>query len=95
MTSEDAFRGKHDEIAPDLVVIPNQGFDLKSGFRGGGKVFDTGPRNGMHSFEDACLFVDDDDATIEDADLYDIAPTILELLDIETDRSEVDGASLL
>jgi uncharacterized sulfatase len=49
----------------------------------------------MHSFENACLFVDDDTATIDDADLYDIPPTILDLLDIETDRSEFDGASLV
>jgi uncharacterized sulfatase len=95
VTKEDAFRGDHDEIAPDLVVIPNDGFDLKSGFRGGDAVFDTGPRNGMHSFENACLFVDDDGAKIEDADLYDIAPTVLELLDIGIDRGEFDGASLV
>ena len=95
VTKEDAFRGDHDEIAPDLVVIPNDGFDLKSGFRGGDSVFDTGPRNGMHSFENACLFVDDRNAKIEDADLYDIAPTVLELLDMEVNRGEFDGASLV
>lgn len=95
VTKEKAFRGPHADIAPDLVVVPNHGFDLKSGFRGGEKVFDIGPRNGMHSFDNACLFVDDDDAQIKDADLYDIAPTILELLEMEIDRSEFDGASLV
>ena len=95
VTKEDAFRGDHDEIAPDLVVIPNDGFDLKSGFRGGDAVFDTGPRNGMHSFGNASLFVDDDGAKIEGADLYDIAPTVLELLDIDIDRGDFDGASLV
>ena len=95
VTREDAFRGPHDEIAPDLVVIPNDGFDLKAGFRGGDEVFATGPRNGMHSFDDACLFVDDDRATIGDADLFDIAPTVLDLLDVEVDRGEFDGASLV
>ncbi|QLD85306.1 alkaline phosphatase family protein [Natronomonas halophila] len=95
VTKEKAFRGDHDDIAPDLVVIPNHGFDLKSGFKGGDDVFTTGPRNGMHSFDNACLFIDDDDATVSDSDLYDIAPTILDLLDIETDRKEFDGASLI
>ena len=95
VTKEKAFRGDHADIAPDLVVVPNHGFDLKSGFRGGDKVFDIGPRNGMHSFDNACLFVDDGDATIQDADLYDIAPTVLELLDMDVDRSEFDGASLV
>jgi len=95
VTKEKAFRGDHDDIAPDLVVIPNHGFDLKAGFKGGDDVFDTGPRNGMHSFDNACLFVDDDSATIGDVDLYDIAPTLLELMDLEVDRGEFDGASLV
>ena len=94
VTKEEAFRGDHDDIAPDLVVVPNHGFDLKAGFKGHDDVFGTGPRNGMHSFDNACLFVDDD-ARIDDADLYDIAPTLLELLDLDVDRAELDGSSLL
>ncbi len=92
---ENAFRGDHDEIAPDLVVLPTNGFDLKAGFRGADQVFGTGPRNGMHTFDNASLFVDDPQVAIEDADLFDIAPTILDLLEIEYTRSEFDGASLL
>jgi predicted AlkP superfamily phosphohydrolase/phosphomutase len=94
-TREDAFRGLHDDIAPDLVVIPNHGFDLKAGFKGGDAVFETGPRNGMHSFDNACLFIDDDSARIGDADLYDSAPTILSLLDMDYERADFDGASLV
>jgi predicted AlkP superfamily phosphohydrolase/phosphomutase len=94
-TKEDAFHGDHAEIAPDLVVIPNDGFDLKAGFGGAEAVFGTGPRNGMHKFDNACLFVDDPDARIEDVDLYDIAPTILSLLDLDYDRGEFDGAAIV
>ncbi len=94
VTKEEAFRGDHDDIAPDLVVIPNHGFDLKAGFKGDEEVFGVGPRNGMHSFDNACLFVDDD-ARIDDADLFDIAPTLLELLEVDVDRAELDGRSLL
>ncbi|WP_312908114.1 alkaline phosphatase family protein [Natronosalvus caseinilyticus] len=92
---ETAFRGDHDDIAPDLVAIPNNGFDLKSGFKADNDVFTTGPRNGMHSFDDTSLFIDDPDATIEDADLYDVAPTILDLLEVDIKRSAFDGASLV
>ncbi|ELY90904.1 alkaline phosphatase family protein [Natrialba taiwanensis] len=92
---EDAFRGDHDDIAPDLVAIPSNGFDLKSGFKADSEVFTTGPRNGMHNFDDTSLYIDDPDASIGDADLFDIAPTILDLMDIEFNRSEFDGASLL
>ncbi|ELY56954.1 alkaline phosphatase family protein [Natronococcus jeotgali] len=92
---EAAFRGDHDDIAPDLVAIPNNGFDLKSGFKADSEIFTTGPRNGMHSFDDTSLYIDDPDASIGDADLFDIAPTILELLEVEYSRSELDGASLI
>ena len=91
---EDVFRGDHDDIAPDLVVVPNHGFDLKSGFKGHDDVFGTGPRNGMHSFDNASLFVDDPDVTIDEADIYDIAPTILDLLEVDYTRTEFDGATL-
>jgi predicted AlkP superfamily phosphohydrolase/phosphomutase len=94
VTKEDAYRGAHDDIAPDLTVIPNHGFDLKSGFKGHDAVFDTGPRNGMHSFDNACLFVDDPDCPVEDADLFDIGPTVLDLMDIDYNRPEFDGRSL-
>ncbi|MHB9288384.1 alkaline phosphatase family protein [Halobacteriales archaeon Cl-PHB] len=94
-TREDAFRGTHDDIAPDLVVIPNDGFDLKAGFKGSDDVFGPGPRNGMHTFANASLFVDDPDIRVGDADLYDVGPTILELLGLEFDRTEFDGASLV
>ena len=92
---EDAFRGEHDDIAPDLVAIPTKGFDLKSGFNGEGEIFDTGPRNGMHSFDNTALYIDDPDASIGDADLLDITPTILDLMNIEYSRGDFDGASLV
>ncbi|MFP8891777.1 alkaline phosphatase family protein [Natrialbaceae archaeon A-CW2] len=92
---ETAFRGEHDAIAPDLVAIPTNGFDFKSGFKADNEVFDVGPRNGMHSFDDTTLIIDDPDAEIEDADLYDIAPTLLGLMDVDFKRSAFDGASLV
>jgi predicted AlkP superfamily phosphohydrolase/phosphomutase len=94
VAKEEAFRGDHADIAPDLVAIPSDGFDLKAGFKGHEKVFGTGPRNGMHTFDNASLYVDDPKATVEDADLYDIAPTILELMEIDVPRTDLDGASL-
>lgn len=94
-TREGAFRGDHDEIAPDLVAIPNDGFDLKALFNGPEEVFTTTPRNGMHTFDDAALFVDHPSARIQDADLYDVVPTVLTLLDIEYDRGNFDGATLV
>ncbi|NUC71237.1 alkaline phosphatase family protein [Haloterrigena sp. SYSU A558-1] len=92
---EEAFRGDHDDIAPDLVAIPNKGFDLKSGFKADSDIFTSGPRNGMHSFDNTSLYIDTPEATIGDADLFDITPTILDLLEVDYGRGEFDGASLL
>ena len=92
---EDAFSGDDTTIAPDLVVIPADGYDLKAGFTDKEAVFATGPRNGMHKFENACLFSTSSDLDLTDVDLLDIAPTILELMDVEVDTTRLDGTSLL
>jgi len=92
---DDVFDGDHDAIAPDLVAIPNHGFDLKAGFSEPGDVFRHGPRNGMHSFENATLVVDDPDVEVpEGTNLYDVAPTLLDLMDVQYDDREFDGDSL-
>jgi predicted AlkP superfamily phosphohydrolase/phosphomutase len=49
----------------------------------------------MHSFDNACLFVDDPDVRVGDTDLYDIGPTLLDLLNLEYNKTEFDGKSLL
>jgi len=94
---EDVFDGPADDIAPDVVAVPADGFDLKSGFSAKDAVFKTGPRNGMHKFSNATLITDDDRITIDDVNLYDLTPTMLELLDIDIDDAEADfdGRSLL
>jgi predicted AlkP superfamily phosphohydrolase/phosphomutase len=95
VTKQEAFRGDHSDLAPDLVIVPNHGFDLKSGFKGRKNPFvEYGARNGMHSFDNATLLIDDD-ARVRDADLYDIAPTILDLMDIDYKRGDFDGSSLV
>jgi predicted AlkP superfamily phosphohydrolase/phosphomutase len=92
---ENAFNGENTEIAPDLVIIPADGYDLKAGFTDKDAVFSTGPRNGMHKFENACLFSTKSDLDLTDVDLLDITPTILDLMDIDVDADRLDGGSLL
>jgi len=82
-----------DEIAPDLVVIPADGFDLKSGFGEKPAVFTEGPRNGMHKFENSLLYATDPDLDVDGANLYDVAPTILDLMDVSVEEP-LDGESL-
>ena len=92
---ENAFSGDDTEIAPDLVIIPADGYDLKAGFTDKDEVFATGPRNGMHKFENACLFSTSSDLDMTDVDLLDIVPTILELMDVDVDTDRLDGRSLI
>ena len=90
---EDAFNGDQTAIAPDLVVIPTDGYDLKAGFKQKADIFSKGPRNGMHKFENACLFSTSDELDLSDANLFDLTPTILDLLEIEEPES-MDGNTL-
>ena len=92
---EDIFRGDHVGIAPDLVALPNDGFDLKAGFGEKEGVFGKGPRNGMHTFENALLIVDKPGMSIEGSNLYNITPTILGLMEIRHDPAVFDGESLI
>jgi uncharacterized sulfatase len=92
---EDVFEGPAADIAPDVVVVPEDGFDLKSGFGRKESVFASGPRNGMHKFSNACLITDDDRIALDDADLFDLTPTLLEMLDVDADGAAFDGQSLL
>ncbi|MFB6187879.1 MAG: nucleotide pyrophosphatase, partial [Halobacteriaceae archaeon] len=96
VTKEEAFAGPHDEIAPDLVALPHEGYDLKAGFSDENGIFDTGPRNGMHTFENATFITDEPSIGLDsDTNLYDITPTILDLMEIDVQNSDFDGQSLL
>jgi len=86
---EEVFEGEETEIAPDLVVIPEDGFDLKSKFRTDAEEFEKGPRNGMHKFENAVLYTDDEDVSLgDDVDLFEIAPTLLDSMEVEHEGLE-------
>ncbi|SDJ62700.1 Predicted phosphohydrolase or phosphomutase, AlkP superfamily [Halovenus aranensis] len=91
---EEVFDGPHTEIAPDVVVVPADGFDLKAGFDDGDEIFAKEARNGMHKFGNACLY-STADLSLADVDLYDIAPTILDLMEVDADTREMEGRSLV
>lgn len=53
---EEIYRGPHAERAADLFAIAHDGYDLKAKLNGV-KLFDKSAINGMHTFEDAFLYV--------------------------------------
>ena len=91
---EDAYDGDNYERTPDLVAIPTRGHDLKAGFDADADVFKKGARNGMHTFDDSAFLVEGADVDATDADILDVAPTVLDLLDIDTPET-MDGESLV
>jgi len=53
---EEIYKGEYTKNAPDLVLLANKGFDLKSKLNKE-KIFEKGIFTGKHSYPDAFLFV--------------------------------------
>jgi len=54
MTREEAFSGPYVDRAPDIIIDPRDGYDLK-GKVSDGELFERGVLNGMHTHHDAML----------------------------------------
>ena len=54
LTRQEAFSGTHVERAPDIVIDPADGYDLKAKL-GDGELFERGIICGMHTYDDAML----------------------------------------
>ncbi|TKX52725.1 nucleotide pyrophosphatase, partial [Halorubrum sp. SP3] len=49
---------------------------------------------GMHKFENSLLYSTEPDLDLSDANLFDVTPTVLDLLDVEYNAQQFDGNSL-
>ncbi len=67
MRKEEVFKGRFIDAAPDIIIDPCDGYDLKAKL-GSGHLFEKGPRSGMHTYEDAMLLVTKDLADMAAAD---------------------------
>lgn len=87
---EDIYSGLHFERAPDLVAVPKRGYDLKGAL---GKRALTGRETlvGMHTLEDAMLFIQGQEIVKDDLEIVDVAPTILKLMGVPI-PPEMDGS---
>ena len=86
---EEAFAGDDLDVAPDLMAVPAQGYDLKGGFEKR-VLFEPSPVNGTHTFDDALWFANAPGLASDDATVMDILPTMMALLGLESPDG-VDG----
>lgn len=91
-TNQELFTGAEAENGPDLVIDSHWGYDVK-GFHGRDGLTGKGPINGMHTFEDAMLFIRHEDIKTEQRSVIDVMPTVLGLMKLPA-PADVDGRDL-
>jgi len=90
---EEIYFGDSFDAAPDLIAVPRRGYDLK-GALNRPELTHKGELVGMHTFEDAFLFIRGEEITRDEFSIVDVMPTVLSLLRVPI-PSDVDGRSLV
>jgi predicted AlkP superfamily phosphohydrolase/phosphomutase len=90
---EELYSGPYFEEAADLFAIPYDGYDLKANVRQPNFTF-KGDLVGMHTFDDAALYIKDQRLADGEFSIMDVAPSLLKMLDVE-DPVGMDGRSLI
>ncbi len=88
---EDIYKGEHIDKAPDIVVLPEDGFDLKGSIKKD-KLYGREFLTGCHTRENATFYINRT-ISYNDINIEDAGATILKLLDISTDK--LDGKVLV
>jgi predicted AlkP superfamily phosphohydrolase/phosphomutase len=78
----DLYHGQASALAPDLVIIPRRGYDVKAALNVSMPVW-TDIFTGMHTHDDAFLMVNDATMTerLSNPEISDVAGLVLEVLD--------------
>ena len=85
---EEIFNGPEFDLAPDIVVLSNYGFDLK-GALNKNAVFGRSIFTGMHTQDDALFFANKEEMA-EDVNIVDVMPTVLNAMGVES-ATDIDG----
>jgi predicted AlkP superfamily phosphohydrolase/phosphomutase len=87
--ADDIYNGPYRDKAPDLLVMPPDGYDIKGTFEsetltGKGKLV------GMHKYDNATLFIKGQRITVDHASVRDVLPTACKLMKLDAPQ-DVDG----
>ena len=90
---EEIYQGSYERNSPDLVAVPQPGYDLKGNFSARQLSVES-EMKGMHTDDDAFLYVRNHQIKSDQAEIIDVYPTILSLMKLPEEK-DVDGTSLL
>jgi len=90
---EEIYSGQGFDQAADLIAHPVDGYDLKGNVNKD-HLGEKGPINGMHTFDDAFLFIRGKEIIREKFSIVDVMPTILDIMKVQK-PDDLDGKSLL
>ncbi|HHI02570.1 MAG TPA: nucleotide pyrophosphatase, partial [candidate division Zixibacteria bacterium] len=90
---EEIYRGAYLPRAADIIVIPKEGYDFK-GNLAAEKLTYKGNLVGMHTYDDAFLYIDGMELVDRKPEIIDMLPTIMEIMKVEP-ASTIEGKSLL
>jgi predicted AlkP superfamily phosphohydrolase/phosphomutase len=93
-TREELYHGPCAEVAPDLVLEMRAGYDPKGPFGKERLTFKGNALVGMHTTPDALLYVQGLSKIGRRPYITDVAPTILDLLEVPV-PADMDGRSLI
>jgi predicted AlkP superfamily phosphohydrolase/phosphomutase len=90
---EELYLGPYLERSAHLIATAHKGYELK-GKINSGKLFDRSHISGMHTYEDALVYIKGHLLETEDAKLIDVTPTVFRLLGLPI-PGEFEGRSLI
>jgi predicted AlkP superfamily phosphohydrolase/phosphomutase len=90
---EEIYSGDSLSLAADLIAVPFDGFDLKADIRKE-HLIEKNAIEGMHTYDDAFLYMRGQPSVQEGFEIMDLMPTILSIMDVPVPE-DVDGRSLV
>lgn len=87
--ADDIYEGPLRDRAPDLLVMPHDGYDIKGSFESA-TVTGRGKLVGMHKYDNATLFVRGRRMRLDHASVRDVLPTACKLIGLDC-PADLDG----